>query len=324
MSELDKNKAGLHKQVSSVFKGVPLPQNSGARQPSGTPAPNQTPDDSPKPAPANEQTSKSSLISRLSQAEDSPNGAEQSQTAGASPKSTSANQTPQSPPVNKLPRTDESLKQKAPQPEESPFIEETSDGMWQQIKDKLFTPKPGTSPAKQKAMVIMVPILAIIMIFAFRQVLSKAPRKTKGTETDDTPAVVSNTDTGNEIDWQIPEPITIIARDPIQLPDESNTQNAEQNTEQNTDQNGAADTQTKKDIIIRDIVYSKDKPSAVIGTRIVYQGDDINGMTIIKINRDSIEFEKDGERWKQNVRDGKMIPISDGTGQDEDLPESVK
>jgi hypothetical protein len=166
----------------------------------------------------------------------------------------------------------------------------------------------------------MVPILAIIMIFAFRQVLSKAPRKTKGTETDDTSVVVSNADSANEIDWQIPEPITIIARDPIQLPDESNTQNGNQNTEEN----GEANTQNQGVIMIKDIVYSHDKPSAVIGSRIVYEGDEINGFIILNINRDSIEFEKDGERWRQNVREGKMIPVLDSTGQGEDRPESVK
>ena len=318
MSELDKNKAGLHKQVSSVFKGVPLPQNNNARQPSGTPAPNQTPDGSPKPVSANQQSSKSSLIKKLSESEDSSDSAGQNRTANAFKKPASTNQMPQNTPVSKPPQAKEPLKQAAPQPEDSPLIDETGNGLWQQIKDKLFTPKPGVSPAKQKAMVIMVPILAIIMIFAFRQVLSKAPRKTKGTENDDTPAVVSNTNSGDEIDWQIPEPITIIARDPIQLPDESNTQNGNQNTEEN----GEANTQNQGVIMIKDIVYSHDKPSAVIGSRIVYVGDKINGATVIKIDRDSVEFEKDGERWEQNVRDGKKIPILDSTGQGEDQPES--
>ena len=64
MSELDKNKAGLQKKVSSVFKGVPLPQNKGAQQPSGTPIPNKTSDGSPKPVLANQKVSKSSLITK--------------------------------------------------------------------------------------------------------------------------------------------------------------------------------------------------------------------------------------------------------------------
>jgi hypothetical protein len=322
MSELDKNKAGLQKNVSSVFKGVPLPQNNGVRQPSGTPAPNQAPDVPPKPAPADRQTSKSSLISKLSQSEDSSDAVEQNQTANAYQKPAPTKQMPQNSPINKLSQPKEPLKHAATdtQPESSPLIEETSDGMWQQIKDKLFTPKPGVSPAKQKAMVIMVPILAIIMIFAFRQVLSKAPQKTKGTETDDTPVVVSNTDSGNEIDWQIPEPITNIPRDPIKLPDESNTQNGHQNTEQN----GAANAKNHGVIMIKDIVYSKDKPSAVIGSQIVYVGDTIHGVTVVKIDRDSVEFEKDGERWEQNVRDGKIVPILEVTDPSEGKSETVQ
>jgi len=319
MSELDKNKAGLQKKVSSVFKGVPVPQNNSTRQTPATPAPEHTPNVTPKPAPADKQTSGSSLISRLSQSEDSPNEAEQSQTANAVQKPVSVTQKPQNSIADKLPQPKESLKLMAPQPEETPLIIESNDGLWQQIKDKLFTPKPGVSPAKQKAMVIMVPILAIVMIFAFRQVLSKSPRKTKGTEADGT-QVVSNTDTGNEIDWVIPEPIKIITRDPIQLPDESSTQNANQSTEQN----GTANEQNQGLIMIKDIVFSKDKPSAVIGSRIVYVGDTINGMTIVKINRGSIEFEKDGERWKQDVNEGKMIPLSDSAGQGENQSESIK
>jgi hypothetical protein len=321
MSELDKNKAGLQKKVSSVFKGVPLPQNNGVRQPSGTPAPNQTPEIPPKPAPADKQTSRSSLISKLSQPEDSSEAVEQNQTANVHQKPASAKQMPQHSPINKLSQPKEPLKQAATdtQPESSPFIE-TRNGLWQQIKDKLFTPKPGVSPTKQKAMVIMMPILAIIMIFVFRQVLSKAPQKTKGTEIDDTPAAASNADSGNEIDWQIPEPITIITRDPTQLPDESNTLNGGENAEQN----GTANGQNHGVIMIRDIVFSHDKPSAVIGSQIVYVGDKINGAIIMKINKDSIEFEKNGEKWEQNVRDGKKIPVSDSTGQIEDKPESVK
>ena len=318
MSELDKNKAGLHKQVSSVFKGVPLPQNNGARQPS-TPEPNQKPDGSPKPMPANQQMSKSSLIKKLSESEEPSESTGQNQIADNSKKPAPVNKMPQSTPVSKPLQAKEPLKHKTPQPEESVFIEESGDGLWQQIKDKLFTPAPGESPVKQKAMVIMIPVLAIIMIFAFRQVLSKAPNETKGSETDDAPIPVSNVDSGDEINWQIPEPIKIITRDPVQLPDEDNTQNGGEKTEQN----GTANTEDDGALIIKDIVYSRDKPSAVIGSRIVYEGDEINGMTIIKINRDSIEFEKDGGKLEQNVRDGKMIPLN-STGRNEEKSESVK
>jgi len=322
MSELDKNKAGLQKKVSSVFKGVPVPQNNGSQQPSGSHTPDPAHGVSPKPAAADRQVLQNSLIKKLNHSEDSSNKAEQKQTANVFPKPTSMNRMPQSPLITKLPQPEESLKRaaKATRPESSPFIEETSDGLWQQIKDKLFTPKPGSSPTKQKAMVIMVPILAIIMIFVFRQVLSKAPRKTKGAGTDDVPVVVANADSGHEIDWKIPEPISVMTRDPIKLPDESSTQNAEQNGEQNE----TANKPNQGVIIVRDIVYSHDRPSAVIGSKIVYVGDEINGATIVKIDRDSIEFEKDGDRWEQNVREGKKIPILEVPDEGEGQSESIK
>jgi hypothetical protein len=96
------------------------------------------------------------------------------------------------------------------------------------------------------------------------------------------------------------------------LPDESNTQNPEQGGPDETTGKVAMGT-----IIVRDIVYSNDKPSAVIGSKIVYVGDVINDVTIVKIDRDSIEFEKNGERWEQKVREGKKIPILEATGQGE-------
>ena len=322
MSELDKNKAGLQKNVSSIFKGVPVPQNNGSQQPSGTPTTESAHGVPPKPAAADRQVSQNSLIKKLNQPEDSPDIAGHKQTANVFAKPASTNRMPQSPPITKLPQPEESLKRaaKATQPEIMPFIEESSDGLLQQIKDKLFTPKPGSSPARQKAMVIMVPVLAIIMIFAFRQVLSKAPGKTKGAGTDVVPAVVASADSGHEIDWKVPEPISIMTRDPIKLQDESGTQNAEKIGEENA----SANEPDQGVIIVRDIVYSHDRPSAVIGTKIVYVGDKVNDATILKINRDSIEFEKDGDRWKQNTRDGTKIPILEVPDKSEGQSEPIK
>jgi len=317
MSELDKNKAGLQKNVSSVFKGVPVPQKNGSQQPSSTPTPDPAHGAAPKPAAADGQFSQNSLIKKLNQFEDSLDKTAQKQTANVFPKPTSTNQMPQNPLIKKLPQPEESLKHaaKATHTKSSPFIEKTSDGLLQQIKDKLFTPKPGSSPAKQKAMVIMVPVLAIIMIFAFRQVLSKAPRKTKGAGTDDTPVVIANDNSGHEIDWKIPEPISVMTRDPIKLPGESGTQN----TEQNTEENGTANKPNQGVIIVRDIVYSHDRPSAVIGSKIVYVGDKVNDATIIKINRDSIEFETDEKRWVQKVRETEKtaVQIVDNPSEDQ-------
>lgn len=313
MAELDNNMEEPQKQLSSAFKSVPLPQNSGAKRPSDKSKPGNKPGGSENPASVNKQASKTSLISKLSQPEDSSEKAGRSQSINVLPKSMSAKQTSQNSLISKLPQPGESLQKSEPavRSKEGSFLNTASRNLWQQFNNKLFAPKPGVSPTRQKAMVIMVPILAIIMIFAFRQVLSKAPNQTEGAGTDDIP-IVSNTDTGHEIDWKIPEPITVIEKDPINPPNENDNQNPEQVEQIET--TGQDESET---IIVRDIVYSKDKPSAVIGSKIVYVGDVINGITIVRIDRDIVEFEKDGERWEQNMREGKKNPILNVTDQSE-------
>jgi hypothetical protein len=57
-----------------------------------------------------------------------------------------------------------------------------------------------------------------------------------------------------------------------------------------------------KKIAIKGILYSEDNPSALIGETIVAEGDIIDGVKVVKINRDTVEFEKDGEKWTQRAR----------------------
>lgn len=179
------------------------------------------------------------------------------------------------------------------QDEKTVLTEASGPSLWQQINNRLFAPKPGVSPTRQKVMVITIPILAIILIFIFRQVLSKSPRKTKGDPAGDVALTVAD-DPGHEIDWQIPEPLPEIMRDPIQFPAQNNTQEEDPPT---------VDTKKSELLNLGTIVYSHDKPSAVVNGRIVHIGDEVNGVTILKINRDSVEFEKDGEKWIQKVHD---------------------
>ncbi len=57
MAEHKRNKAGLHKGISSIFKGVLIPQADGGQEPSGPPAPERTDCTEPKqPAPETQKT----------------------------------------------------------------------------------------------------------------------------------------------------------------------------------------------------------------------------------------------------------------------------
>ncbi|MDD5065254.1 MAG: hypothetical protein PHQ35_10925 [Phycisphaerae bacterium] len=57
-----------------------------------------------------------------------------------------------------------------------------------------------------------------------------------------------------------------------------------------------------KDITVKGILYSADNPSALIGEKIVREGDIIDGVKVVKINKDSVEFERDGEKWTQRTK----------------------
>lgn len=52
---------------------------------------------------------------------------------------------------------------------------------------------------------------------------------------------------------------------------------------------------------IKGIVYSEEHPYAIIGTQIVGEGDTIDGVKVIKIYKDKVEYEKDGKRWTQEL-----------------------
>lgn len=53
---------------------------------------------------------------------------------------------------------------------------------------------------------------------------------------------------------------------------------------------------------VRGIAFSSDRPSAVIGTTIVHEGDIVLGALVVRIGRDGVEFEVNGERWIQKVQ----------------------
>jgi type II secretory pathway component PulC len=55
-------------------------------------------------------------------------------------------------------------------------------------------------------------------------------------------------------------------------------------------------------ITVKGIVYSEDNPSAIIGNEILHEGDKVSGATIVKINKNSVEFEMNGKKWSEKVQ----------------------
>ena len=188
-----------------------------------------------------------------------------------------------------------------------PFAKNSGSNFLQRIKERLFPEIEGVNPARQKAMVILVPVLAIVMIFMFRLVLRKAPQETEGATNDDAP-VAANVRSDSEIDWKIPEPMPVVMRDPIKLSDQGTSNNG---------QAGMSNGMGTGTMSVRGILYSDDKPSAVIGNTIVHLNEKINGATIIKIDRDYVVFEKDGKTWTKKVAELNLEQELEGMEQED-------
>ena len=55
--------------------------------------------------------------------------------------------------------------------------------------------------------------------------------------------------------------------------------------------------------LVTGILYAGDESSAIVDGQILRNGDLLNGVTIFKVHRFSVEFEKDGIRWQQRVQE---------------------
>lgn len=264
---------------------VDIPRKSVGRITSERPAA------SPKPEPAKQQGAQSSLIKRMAECQET----------SQEPEAVKTNE----PPRKSVPaRAVDSPHKPEPieQPKSDSFVETGGPTLGQWVRDRVVTSRLASGTAKDKVMAMLVPILAVVMVFMFRQVLSKPPGKVRGGTPDDAPLVIT-ADTGDEIVWEIPEPMPVVMRDPAKLANQDDTQSETSDGTQEPGQDGAtSETQTAA-FRIKSLVYSKDKPSIVVGDKIVHLGGKINGATIIRINKHSVEFERDGETWIQKVRD---------------------
>jgi len=165
-----------------------------------------------------------------------------------------------------------------------------SESSWKQITSKLFSAKPGASTTKQKAMVVMIPVLFIaLLIFVLRGgVFGTSVHNAQAGEENNNSGVVS-AGSNTQIDWEIPEPYPKTLRDPVKLGPVVTGANQ-------------AESGELIQLIVKGILYSEDNPSAIIGNRIVHEGDRIQDASVIKINKDSVEFEMNGKKWTQKVQ----------------------
>ena len=149
-------------------------------------------------------------------------------------------------------------------------------------KDKRFVSKSSASSRRQKTMVILVIALSILLFFLLVKPFKKLPQNITGRE------LAASANFGNnvkpdidsmKIEWTVPDIYPTGLRDPMK----------ESSAQQLYSKTGTP--------IVRGISYSVEQKYAIMNTGdIVQEGEDIFGWKVLKINPDSVIFEKDSKK----------------------------
>jgi len=291
-----KPRVGLQKEISKIFTGIQIPKKDAASQNNAA----QTRPAPVAPAPTHYIPQKTTVAAPKPFT--IPEPVHETPATPAQPAYSAPNPTvyePQAPKQTPAPTAYDSPK---PEPAILPPISardlKVESGsknpglvLWLKIQDfikvKLLAPKPGVNPLKQKAMIILTPVLMLVFIVVLANMFFKSdPAKTKIAAKA---ASASAAAFDGKINWVLPPPYPQNLRDPTTFGSFASSGS------------GQAQQENADRPAVKGIVYSEDNPCAVVGDRIVSAGDVVNGATIVKINRDSVEFSAADKKWTQKV-----------------------
>jgi hypothetical protein len=149
-----------------------------------------------------------------------------------------------------------------------------------------------TGSGRQKLMTALIPILALVMVVIVKHPLgARSPVKAANESPTRTARPIG---TEVQIAWEIPSPYDPAGRDPMK-----GTPPAAVAVE--NDGTPAAAAEPPIELLVTGILYSPDNPAAIVDTQVVHEGQQISGATVKKIDRDGIQFERNGRKWKQTV-----------------------
>ncbi len=156
-----------------------------------------------------------------------------------------------------------------------------------------YSPRQKGRNGRQKLMTALVPVLAIALVAVVKHSLGARPAaKAAGAP----PCVVAAPRSANlEVVWEVPALWELNDRDPMQLTPPPATVTVE-----------GPEAQVRPmwppvELTVTGILYSDDRPMAIVNTQVVQAGQEVSGATVEKIDPDGVQFEKDGVRWKQAV-----------------------
>ena len=165
----------------------------------------------------------------------------------------------------------------------------------QSIQHKLFMPKPGVSETRQKTTFMLMLVLAVVFVavlwYSFNTGGAAAP------VTKAVPVVVQNNTQSQQSDadtiaWTTPEPYPLNMTDPMAFGKNSGVVLL-------PDPNSPLPVVS---LAVKGIVFSDDKPGAIVNGQVVYQGQEIDGAKVVKISRKTVEFTAEDKSWTQEVQ----------------------
>jgi len=303
-------KPGLHKQVSSIFTGVPIPDSSagGPKPPVVSPSKPPAVSSSNPAIPTGPATPKTAAPTNPP-APTLPAAPKPGATANPpAAKPTAPTQTMSArtalldslaPQVANPCQFKQQLHKPTPPAVVKPVTsaKTTRKSLVQKIKDKLSASGSAEASGKQKLMVVMVPVLAVVLVLIFVKTLSSPSRSLARTRNAQQATAGSPDFTGGtEVKWDVPAPYSKTLRDPMKV-------GAFLADKVQTVIDAAKEHAEKiKDLEVKGILYSRDNPAAIVGTQIVHQGDVVSGAKVLKITKNTVEFELDGKKWEQNIQ----------------------
>ena len=262
---MEKRKAGLHKKVSSIFDGVTVPKSNG-------PKPCESPDikgESPNQDAIDQQ--KRGFMSKLSPQLSRSSGADK---FGGR------------------------------------IVEKNLSAIAGRGATKFGKYKPAktnvsVNDKNSKTKIALILILFIVFVFIMMSNLNSGSKKSTPTpKNKQTIELVAKKNPEAEVNWEIPKLYPGQLRDPMvptQVKEIINKEWIEKKNMKGFENWEAAVMQIPHyhDIIIQSIFYSENGRSAVVANEIVYEGDKIFEVTVVKIEKGSVEFEKDGLKFSK-------------------------
>ncbi|MHC4060641.1 MAG: hypothetical protein ACYSUC_05745 [Planctomycetota bacterium] len=243
-----KNKAGLHKEITAIFGGVPVPKNNRSKPPQRKPVPG-----------------------RVGYVPMQPEHPEAEIPGEAEPHQ----------PVERLPKPAPLEMRKSDAP---PRKKEKVVARKPRIRTTPRLSASGVSPARRKITALIVPVLFVILVLVLMRTFRVTSPIADTPFVAKPPTAAATAASNIEIGWQVPPLYSATPRDPMKL--------------------GllTAGRTESGELVVRGIAHDQDRPYALIGIEIVEEGQKVLGATVVKINRGSVEFEKDGKRWTQQVQ----------------------